>query len=211
MRTSTHLKQRLNTFEFIAIKGLYIICMTALAACSGPSQHKHQQEDDVSIQESKDSAIAKADSATYIYTDKIGKNEEIFSQFISDLANETFAIEDEQSDNVSHSGYKDCKRQVHINMAGQGIRCYYIKRKEPKPNQYYPDFVLHVYAFKNKTDAAYNYGIIKAALSSFGRNCNGKSPHALVLKHNEIFVFSTRAEMFRTYINNFAEIIRNYP
>lgn len=211
MKNNTYLQQRLNSFEFIGIKSLYIICMTAIAACSGPSQHKHPQEEDVSIQESKDSAIAQTDLATYIYTDKIGKNKEIFSLFLSDLANEKFDIEDEQSDNISHAGYKDCKRQVHINIAGQGIRRYYIKRKEPKPNQYYPDFVLHVYAFKNKTDAAYNYGIIEAALSSFGRYCNGKSPHALVLKHNEIFAFSTRAEMFRTYINNFAENIRNYP
>ncbi|MFZ4058173.1 MAG: hypothetical protein ACOYKE_08525, partial [Ferruginibacter sp.] len=51
---------------------------------------------------------------------------------------------------------------------------------------------------------------LNTALHSAGRFCNGKAPDKLVLKQNQIFHLGTRAEMFRGYIEQYGEWIKNY-
>lgn len=145
-----------------------------------------------------------------IHTENEENNEALFSKFRSDLESKKFAIE--QSDmNEKHGGsYSNCEKNLILNIKGQGIRWYYIKRKEAKPKNYYPDFSLRVYEFKNENEAKLNFDKINLALKSNGRFCNGKSPIVIVRNRNEVFELSTRAEMFRGYIKDFANKLENY-
>lgn len=49
-----------------------------------------------------------------------------------------------------------------------------------------------------------------AALNSAGKYCNGKAPMIAVKNKKEIFELSTRAEMFRGYIEDFAQMLESY-
>lgn len=145
-----------------------------------------------------------------IKTINVKDNKVLFSRFQSDLKEEKFVIKEMKFTDNEKSGFSNCESNTIYSIKGEGIRWYYIKRSEAKPENYYPDFTLYVYEFKTEEEAKKNYTLIKEALKSRGEFCNGKQPTIVVRNSNEIFSFSTRAEMFRNYIENFAGKIENY-
>ena len=135
-------------------------------------------------------------------------NRELFSKFKADLREGYFKIE--KTELNSGMSYNDCNKNIILNIKGEGIRKYYIKRQKDKPKHYYPDFVLWVYEFENEEQAKEVENKIVAALKSGNRFCNGKSPEFITRNGNEVFQLSTRAEMFRGYISEYGKKLKNY-
>jgi hypothetical protein len=145
-----------------------------------------------------------------IITENEEDNEIPFSKFILDLKSEKFVIEDSEV-SAKHEGfYCNYIENTTLTIKGQGIRWYSIKRTEAKPKNYYPDFVLIVYEFKNENEAKIIFDKINSALNTRRRFCNLIEVRNVVINKNEIFTLITRAEMFRGYINDFAERLENY-
>lgn len=142
-----------------------------------------------------------------IKTTKNGVNASLLSKFKIDLKKDKFKIKTLKV--LENTSYNNCDDNIEIQLKGTGITSYYVKRIEAKPEKYYPDFVLIVQEFENEIEANIGYAKIKKALYSYGF-CNGKEPRKLLIKENTVFCFSTRAEMFRGYINDFAKKIEKY-
>lgn len=107
--------------------------------------------------------------------------------------------------------YTNCDENKIFVVNGDGVRKYFAKSKNPERNsKFYADFVIMVYEFSTPLIASQNFTLLDKALQSGGGFCNGKAPEKLVLNNNEIFHLSTSAEMFRTYIEKYGEIIKNY-
>ena len=156
------------------------------------------------VSESEDHGI----STEKIQTTNMPNNEELFSYFESELAAQKFLIEDSET-NTDYSVY-DGTRNVDVHITGEGVRWYYIKRTEKTQGNYRPDFTLYVFEFKNEAKAKNCLKKINAALHSDAMEYNGKGPQTITMYENEVFFFSSRAEAFRGYINDFAEKIENY-
>ncbi|MFN5416808.1 MAG: hypothetical protein ACK5B9_07095 [Flavobacteriia bacterium] len=97
-------------------------------------------------------------------------------------------------------------------MKGKGVRSYFARSSKPSKNteDFFPDFHLNVFEFPNEKIAQEKFEIMDKALQSDGRFCNGKAPQILVINKNEVFLLSTRAEMFRGYIEDYAKFIKSY-
>lgn len=148
------------------------------------------------------------ETKTTIINTTSNSNLAVFKEkIILDLIREKFVIK--ASSVPQKYSYANCDTNINLELRGTGISKYYIKRTEAKPKNYYPDFVLLVYQFKNETQTKLEYSKIEKALYSSGF-CNGKEASKLILKKDLVFHFSTRAEMFRGYINTFAKKIENY-
>lgn len=145
-----------------------------------------------------------------IITENEEDNELLFSKFSLDLKSEKFAIEDSEVSEKHGGFYCNYVENTTIHVKGQGIRWYYVKRTEAKPKNYYPDFELIVYEFKNENEAKIIFDKINSALNTRRRFCNLIEVSIVVINKNEIFTLSTRAEMFRGYINDFGKKLENY-
>lgn len=105
----------------------------------------------------------------------------------------------------------DCDLNKIIRVKGEGLRIYTAESKVgigAKKN-HFPDFTLLIFGFDNEQQAIQHFKTLQSAVSSQGF-CNGKTPEKIVRNGNEVFYFTTRAEMFRTYINQYAEFVQNY-
>ena len=106
----------------------------------------------------------------------------------------------------------DCNLNKVIQVKGEGVRIYTAQSKVgigTKKN-YFPDFTMFIFGFDNEAQAIQHFTTLKSAVSSNHGFCNGKAPENIVRNGNEIFYFTTRAEMFRGYINESADFIQNY-
>ncbi|MDV2467395.1 hypothetical protein QR674_00120 [Acinetobacter chinensis] len=106
----------------------------------------------------------------------------------------------------------DCRKNKILKMTGQGVSSFYAEshigigsRKD-----YYPDFLMYVFTFSDSAQADRYFGEISSALVSGGGFCNGKAPDKLVQNGTQLFYLTTRAEMFRGYINQYAEVIQSF-
>lgn len=135
-------------------------------------------------------------------------NKTLFFKFKADLKRGYFKIENTELN--SGMSYNDCNQNIILSVKGKGIRKYYIKRQKDKPKNYYPDFVLWVYEFENEGQAKEIENKIVLALKSGNSFCNGKSPEFITRNGSEVFQLSTRAEMFRGYINEYGKKLKNY-
>ncbi|MDO7138122.1 hypothetical protein [Algibacter lectus] len=124
------------------------------------------------------------------------------------LNNKKFKIEETKL--IESKSYKNCKDNIILRIEGKGLKKYYVKRTESKPKNYYPDFIMWVYEFENESQAVTAKKKILNAFKSSNGYCNGKKPNYLVLYDNKIIHLTTRAEMFRGYIIDIAEKIKNY-
>ncbi|MWW25730.1 hypothetical protein [Algibacter lectus] len=124
------------------------------------------------------------------------------------LNNKKFKIEETKL--IESKFYKNCKDNIILRIEGKGLKKYYVKRTESKPKNYYPDFIMWVYEFENESQAVTAKKKILNAFKSSNGYCNGKEPNYLVLYDNKIIHLTTRAEMFRGYIIDIAEKIKNY-
>ena len=147
-----------------------------------------------------------------IFTKNINDNQKLITKLENNLVKSKFKFE--KNDNIRQNSYNNCEENIVVLIKGNGIRNYYAKSQVAEKNttikNVFPDFIITVYEFENKNIADKNFKIIKKALFSAGRFCNGKAPEKLVQNGNEIFHLSTRAEMFRTYTEKYGELIKNY-
>lgn len=147
-----------------------------------------------------------------IFTKNSNDNQKLISEIENKLLKSKFRFEKNES--IKQNSYNNCEENTLILVKGDGIRNYLAKSLVPEKNSpmknVYPDFIITVYEFENENIANKNFEIINKALFSAGHFCNGKAPEKLVQNGNEIFHLSTRAEMFRTYIEKYGELIKNY-
>ena len=131
------------------------------------------------------------------------------SDLQTDLETEKFAIEKTEKES-SYSEF-DGDRKVNVVLQGKGITKYYVKRQEAKPEGYYPDFVLYVFDLKDKKAAAECFAKLTLARFSPGLGEERiKDVETMTQNRNQIFILSTRGEIFRPYITDFAKKISKY-
>lgn len=127
-----------------------------------------------------------------------------------DLKNDHFFI-DKSEDGAQNNGvYSHCGKDLTINIKEWGVKWFHIKRSVDEPENYYPDFTLTIFEFKNEDEAQKYLDKINPLLRPNARFCNSKSPIKIVRNKSKIYELQTRAEMFRGYTNDFAEKIKSY-
>lgn len=131
------------------------------------------------------------------------------SDLQTDLETEKFAIENTEKES-SYSEF-DGDRKVNVVLRGKGITKYYVKRQEAKPKGYYPDFVLYVFELKDKKAAAECFSKLTMARFSPGLGEERiKDVDVMTQNGNQIYILSTRGEIFRPYITDFAKRLNKY-
>lgn len=147
-----------------------------------------------------------------LFTKNITDNQKIITQLENKLIKSNFKLE--KSDNIKQNSYNNCEENIVVLVKGNGIRNYYARSKVPEKHtsmkNVFPDFIITVYEFENNNIADKNFKTIERALFSAGHFCNGKAPEKLVQNGNEIYHLSTRAEMFRPYIQKYGELIKKF-
>lgn len=144
-----------------------------------------------------------------IFTTASGTDESLMLMLKNDLHLEKFKIEKTEKEK-SYSQF-DGNRKVNVVLQGNGITKYFIKRQEAKPEGYYPDFTMYVISLKNEGTAKRCFDKLYAAMHSRGLGEERmKNVETITQNGNHIFFLSTRGELFRGYINVFAEKIHNY-
>lgn len=145
-----------------------------------------------------------------IQTQNVDDNLKLLNQFKTELEENDFNFE--ELGKSSGTGFTNCENNTLISVKGEGIRSYFAKSRKPAKNttDFYPDFNMQVLEFPNEQIAREKFEIMNKALHSDGRFCNGKAPETLVIHKNEVFFLSTRAEMFRGYINDYAKFIEDF-
>jgi hypothetical protein len=193
-----------------------MITLMALSACSEHPEEKQAIEKARVDQQQAASGLTFNDmpneQTTYatIETDSTDENEALLLALETRLLKENFEFI--EKDSGSSWSENDCTLNKIIQVKGEGIRSYKAISKEKlgSEQQYRPDFVLLVFSFKDEPIAEQSFKMLESAVNSAGGYCNGKSPENIVRNGNEIFYFTTRAEMFRTYIDDYAKFIREF-
>lgn len=147
----------------------------------------------------------------FIQTTNQPDNVGLVPTLIADLKSQKFELKNEAIH--PENSFYSWKEDIQFIIKGNGIKAYYFKRIEAEPKNYYPDFILTVFQFKSEDEAQSCFDKIEAAAKS-GMHLRGsegqKSPETIVRKGNEVFFLSTRAEMFRGYIEDCAKRIEGY-
>ncbi len=135
---------------------------------------------------------------------------ELLNSLKAKLEENEFNIEEQEA--KGGSSFTNCEDNTTIQMEGKGIRSYFARSRKPAQNteDFYPDFTIQVFEFPNEQIAKQKFEIMNKALQSKGDFCNGKAPQILVINKNEVFQFSSRAELFRGYINEFSEFVQKF-
>ena len=142
----------------------------------------------------------------------INENRVLVNALRSKLLKQHFDLFKSESESVKNWSENDCNLNKVIQVKGEGVRIYTAQSKVgigTKKN-YFPDFTMFIFGFDNEAHAIQHFTTLKSAVSSNHGFCNGKAPENIVRNGNEIFYFTTRAEMFRGYINESADFIQNY-
>lgn len=142
-----------------------------------------------------------------IEANNIDENEVLMNIFQTQLLKDQFELFERESGNAWSEN--DCHLNKIIQVKGQGLRTYIAQSKlgVGEKKNIFPDFTLLVFGFDNEQQAIQHFTTLHSAVSS-NNFCNGKTPEKIVRSQNEIFYFTTRAEMFRTYINRYADFIQ---
>lgn len=74
---------------------------------------------------------------------------------------------------------------------------------------YCPDFNMTILNFDRQQEAMQHFKH-QASSVNFQQFCSGKSPEKIMQKGRYIIYLSTRAELFRTYINRYTGLIEQY-
>ena len=139
---------------------------------------------------------------------RCSEDAEWFKKFKADLAQEKFAIESVKTER-SYRKY-DGNKKNYVSIKGLVTR-YYIKRQEAQPANYYPDFVMYVIDLNDKKQAGYCFSDLTMATFSPGKGEERiKDIETMTQNGNRVFILTTRAEMFRNYINTFIHKINKY-
>lgn len=190
----------------------------SLVACTEPETNKtEQQKNQFTSTENKSNYqgltfedIPNQDT-TYetIEANNIDENEILMNALQTELLKNKFELFESESGKTWSEN--DCNLNKIIKVKGEGLRVYTAESKQgigPKKN-YFPDFTLLVFGFDDEQQAKQHFKTLASAVNSQGF-CNGKAPEKIVRNGSEIFYFATRAEMFRGYIEQYAEFIQDY-
>ena len=205
-------------------KGMVYLGILGLIACSEPDRSKIEPEvekiqlpsstPNVSVEASKSLTFADIPNKDTVYetieTNSIDENDTLMTHLQTQLLKDQFDLFEKESGNSWSEN--DCDKNRIIRIKGEGIRSYrgVSKVKIGDEKKYIPDFIMLVFTFDNEQLAQQHFITIDSAVGSGSGFCNGKAPEQLVLNGREIFYFTTRAEMFRTYINKYAEIVKQF-
>lgn len=132
---------------------------------------------------------------------------EPIKSFRARLKKDQFKLSETQTEQV-WSTY-DCHLNRIIRVTGKGIQAYRASSRVGigAKKDYFPDFIMTVMHFKTSQEADTYFDIFAVPVNSHDF-CNGKTPEKIVKNGRTIFYFATRAEMFRGYINQYAEFIQ---
>ena len=200
------------------------ISILALLACSEPNKSKidpdleknqlPSSEPNLSNNASKSLTFADLPNKNTVYetieTNSIEENEALMAHLQTALLKDQFDLF--EKDSGTSWSENDCDQNKVIKVKGEGIRSYrgvsQVKVGDDKKNR--PDFTLLVFTFDTPQIAQQSFQILDSAVGSGHGLCNGKAPEQLVLNGREIYYFTTRAEMFRGYINKYAEVVKQF-
>ena len=187
---------------------MFILLLLLLVSCNDDLNGRHKTNDKANEQLTMGDMPNEHSKYDTIYTVNSVDNIKLINELKEKLEKADFSFA-EQTAPSAHT-YYDCEENKVNKILGNGIRKYFARSKKPEKGtkNYYPDFMIWVYEFPSKDIAKKNYEILEKAQNSAGRFCNGKSPVKLILNGNEVFHLGTRAEMFRTYIEKYGEIIK---
>ena len=197
---------------------LIITCMSLLLGCTESGQNTPkpdvQEEKITPISASQPLSFADIPNKDTIYetieTNSIEENEALMAHLQTELLKNQFDLF--EKDSGTSWSENDCDQNKVIKVKGEGIRSYrgvsQIKVGDDKKTR--PDFTLLVFSFDTVELAQQSFQILDSAVGSGHGLCNGKTPEQLVLNGQEIYYFTTRAEMFRDYINKYAEIVKQF-
>jgi hypothetical protein len=187
------------------ILSVVLFSLLFLSACNQQYMHDKQQIDDSFIG-FKANQNTITESIQTIESPNISK---LIDQLKIDLAKDKFKIE--VLDNKLSQTYSNCEENKIIKFEGAGMKSFYIKREEAKPKNYYPDFMLYIYALADESKAEAIDTEISKALQTDNGFCNGKSK--LIVHHNKnlLIVLGTRADMFMNYIYTYGTFAKDYP
>ena len=145
-----------------------------------------------------------------IDTNTINENEALLFALQTRLLKAKFDLLEKDSGTTWSEN--DCTLNKIIQVKGQGIRSYIAVSQDKigEDEKVRPDFVILVFGFENEMIAEQNFKIISSAVHSAGGFCNGKSPENIVRNGTEVFYLTTRAEIFRTYIDEYTQFIQNF-
>lgn len=186
---------------------LFLPLLLGIFSCGGHKNDSLKKEDqeELSIEDipNKDTVY------DTIKTQNIDDNTKLIIYLNGELKKSGFSFEPREKHSIS---YNNCEENSIKIIAGDGIREYFARSNKPEKGtkDFYPDFVIRVYEFNSETEAETNFKKLSGALYSKGKHCNGKAPENLVINGREVYGLSTRAEMFRSYIEKYSKIIRNY-
>lgn len=180
----------MNKYLFTRTK-LYLFALLLLAGCHP-------------VDKAPEEAVTKKT----VYKTHPGKQEALFSYFLDELRQAEFAIE--ESEQKSSYSFTNCQTGEDIVLKGKGVSWYYIKRQEAEPEHYYPDFSLHVFRLGSEAEASEALTRIQVAMRAYKRDCSIMGVDEITRNGREIFYFSTRAEMFRGYMRDFAKKIESH-
>ena len=194
--------------------------LISLYACSDHSavdseakkQEESKQEQSNQVENALTFKEMPNENTTYasIETNSIEENDTLMLALQTRLLKANFDFI--EKDSGTSWSENDCTLNKIIQVKGEGIRSYTAVSKEKigEDKNIRPDFVILVFSFDNEQIAEQNFKIISSAVNSAGGYCNGKTPENIVRNGKEVFYFTTRAEMFRTYIDEYAKFIHDF-
>ena len=105
----------------------------------------------------------------------------------------------------------DCERNQIIKITGFGVYHYAASSQVGigQNKDYYPDFNMTILSFDTEQEAIQQFKGLASSVN-YQQFCNGKSPEKMLQKGRYIIYLNTRAELFRTYINRYADFIEQY-
>lgn len=197
-------------------KSIWIMTVViSLYACSDHSSadiEKSKKEEQKTVETGLTFKEMPNENTTYITieTDTIDENDALMLALQTRLLKANFEFI--EKDSGTSWSENDCSLNKIIQVKGQGIRSYTAVSNEKvgEDKKVRPDFVLLVFGFENEQIAEQNFQIIASAVHSANGYCNGKSPENIVRNGKEVFYFTTRAEMFRPYIDEYAKFIHDF-
>ena len=111
----------------------------------------------------------------------------------------------------------DCVKHIQYHISMKGMRVYSIKtkskrtkyfnRSNKKISNYYYNFHIRIYEFKNDEIAKKQFEIIDNASKSGEGYCNRNFNTQFVLKKNEIFEFETMDDKSKNFMSNYVRFI----
>ncbi len=189
-----------------------LISLYACSEQSAPNLDSSNKEEQKSVESGLTFKEMPNENTTYvsIETNSIEENDLLMLALQTRLLKANFDFI--EKDSGTSWSENDCTLNKIIQVKGAGIRSYTAVSKEKigEDKNIRPDFVILVFSFENEQIAEQNFKIISSAVNSAGGYCNGKSPENIVRNGKEVFYFTTRAEMFRTYIDEYAKFIHDF-